>query len=827
MVKIRQYNTKSLYFPDRITAAMGRIFDYPLTIVEAPMGYGKTTAVKEYLNRSDAYVLWQMVYDNSLSSFWKGLCRCFVKLNEDCSQSLVQLGFPGDSALRREALKIIEAIELPAKTVLVIDDYHLIKSTEADQLIEFLVLNEITNLHIVLIARFTELQSHEELKLKGYLHHIAQETFELAPKEIAEYYQLCGIKLGDAEADKLYVLTEGWISALYLLMLNFIAEGSYLYSDNIYKLVEKAVYSRFSNEIKDFLLTMCIFDSFTPEQAAYMWGGENSGKLLTEITSKNAFVKCDPKTKIYQAHNIFTNFLKSIFARKDPSYRQKVYQKAARWFLKTGDYPAAMHYFYKNADFDNILLALEADKAVSFNGENKELLITYLEECPEEGKAEHPYALLIYAMHLFTYNKMELFGKVCGEFSRIMAMDQSLNHELRRRLLGEFELLLSFTGYNNIKKMSEHHRKACELLDQPTSIYDTETNWTFGSPSVLYMFYRESGKLEEHVGDIIEALPYYYRLTNGHGRGAEYVMEAERHFNIGEFENAANSIKKALFETPENLETGIVLCIEFLRMRLALMKGDIPLMLELLHKMRSEMSSKKEYHYLHTVEICEGFIYSYLNQKNKIPERLVSGNLNHTRLMFPAYAALNIVHGRILLINGEYLKLIGSAEQFIGIAAVFSNLLGYIYIYIYLAAAYQQISRKDEALSALKQALDIAMPDRMYMPFAENCDYIKPLLEQLYREGLYREDIPRILELAAAYLEAAAAIKGHLIGEKPELTKRELEIAQLAAAGLTNKAIGARLFISENTVKTQLKSAFEKLGVKSRVLLKQALQRLS
>jgi LuxR family maltose regulon positive regulatory protein len=127
----------------------------------------------------------------------------------------------------------------------------------------------------------------------------------------------------------------------------------------------------------------------------------------------------------------------------------------------------------------------------------------------------------------------------------------------------------------------------------------------------------------------------------------------------------------------------------------------------------------------------------------------------------------------------------------------------------------------------LKQALDIAMPDRMYMPFVENCDYIKPLLEQFYREGLYRDDLPRILELAATYLEAAVAIKEHFNGEKPELTKRELEIAQLAAAGLTNKAIGARLFISENTVKTQLKSIFEKLGIKSRSLLNQALQRLS
>jgi DNA-binding NarL/FixJ family response regulator len=42
-------------------------------------------------------------------------------------------------------------------------------------------------------------------------------------------------------------------------------------------------------------------------------------------------------------------------------------------------------------------------------------------------------------------------------------------------------------------------------------------------------------------------------------------------------------------------------------------------------------------------------------------------------------------------------------------------------------------------------------------------------------------------------------------------------------AGKTNKEIGARLFISENTVKKQLKSIFNKLGVNSRALLKDSL----
>jgi len=183
---------------------------------------------------------------------------------------------------------------------------------------------------------------------------------------------------------------------------------------------------------------------------------------------------------------------------------------------------------------------------------------------------------------------------------------------------------------------------------------------------------------------------------------------------------------------------------------------------------------------------------------------------------------LNIVYGRALLIKGEYLKFLGSSENFIGIASVFSNILGQIYTYIYVAAANKQIFRDQEAISALKQALDIAMPDKVYMPFVENCDYIKLLLEELHRQGSYREDITRILKLYQPYQKAVEQIKKvYFTEDKPTLTEREIEIAQLAAEGLSNKEIGEKLYITQNTVKTQMKRVFEKLDIKSRAMLKQ------
>jgi len=149
-----------------------------------------------------------------------------------------------------------------------------------------------------------------------------------------------------------------------------------------------------------------------------------------------------------------------------------------------------------------------------------------------------------------------------------------LDTDLKNRLLGEYELLLSFTAYNDIEKMSAYHRRACSLLKSPSSIYDSKSSWTFGSPSVLYMFYRKTGELENEVQIIREAMPFYYQITNGHGKGAEKVMEAECYYYLGDLQNSEIIMHNAIQAAKETPQSGIIICTVFLQIKLALMKGD-------------------------------------------------------------------------------------------------------------------------------------------------------------------------------------------------------------------------------------------------------------
>ena len=53
------------------------------------------------------------------------------------------------------------------------------------------------------------------------------------------------------------------------------------------------------------------------------------------------------------------------------------------------------------------------------------------------------------------------------------------------------------------------------------------------------------------------------------------------------------------------------------------------------------------------------------------------------------------------------------------------------------------------------------------------------------------------------------------VGCSRQLTSRERDVVLLAAEGLTNREIGARLYLSEGTVRNYLSTAFAKLGVRA------------
>ena len=81
-----------------------------------------------------------------------------------------------------------------------------------------------------------------------------------------------------------------------------------------------------------------------------------------------------------------------------------------------------------------------------------------------------------------------------------------------------------------------------------------------------------------------------------------------------------------------------------------------------------------------------------------------------------------------------------------------------------------------------------------------------------------------LAETARRELRASGETSGQRIPDAREsLSPQELQIAEMAAAGLSNRMIGQRLFLSHRTVESHLYRIYRKLGLTSRVQLSAAL----
>lgn len=170
-----------------------------------------------------------------------------------------------------------------------------------------------------------------------------------------------------------------------------------------------------------------------------------------------------------------------------------------------------------------------------------------------------------------------------------------------------------------------------------------------------------------------------------------------------------------------------------------------------------------------------------------------------------------IIYGRVLLEQRAYRKLLGTSEYFLGLSAIFPNLLPQVYARLYMAQALNALGRREEACREAAAALELAAPDRVYMPFAENYPGIRPLLP------LSPEMEPHRGEIARLYRDREACGSG----APTPFTPREQDILRCLRQGLTNKEIAQRLYLSPHTVRNTVSIMLKKRSLASREQLRE------
>ena len=400
---------------------MAAMLHNPLTVVEAPMGSGKTESVRAFLAAAPVRVVWTTAQASMAETFWPEFCRELAKAAPKSSRltsELLRLGFPDDQARISEALKILEEVAFARKTVLVFDDCHLLPRTFI-AFCEGLARLASFNAEIVAITRHSWGSGPRFVNTPFSISRLDPGLFALNAGEIREYFELCGAPITAEQAHELRAGTDGWFSALYLNMLSYKRNGDFSgVPEEISDRMREMVYAPLSEGAKALLLVLTPLERFTAAQATHLYGA-GTPPLLEELTGKNSFVSFDPASRVYSPHAVFRKLLQEMLDAPDvaPKRRRAIYKACGEELMAAGELASAMEAWYRAGDFERALTVLESDMTRNLVTERAEFYITLYRECPESVLVRHIGACFKFAIALFSAGDFAAYEAQLGQLA--------------------------------------------------------------------------------------------------------------------------------------------------------------------------------------------------------------------------------------------------------------------------------------------------------------------------------------------------------------------------------------------------------------------------
>ncbi len=801
-----------------IKKEFNNIFGFPLVVAVAAMGYGKTTSAKDFLNDTGAKYVWVSVDSNESSPqyIWDSLSRQLSKTLPGLGSQLRALGFPADVPQRDKVLRIIEEYTYSNETVLVIDDYHFSHAPEFDRLLEIIVRASIDGLHILLLSRTIPEINIDELRLKGYCYMIKSSLFELGMDEIKEYFKLYGYNLSEDIISEIYEISEGWISAVYLMMRRYAETGRVEPGRSIERLIETTVMSRYTDREALILKSLCVLDSFTPQQAVYVTDDAGTEKIIRELSYGNSFIRYDELEGVYRIHNIFNNYLRKLLEEQPSDLKfDELHRRSGQWYILNGDIIAGLKYLLKAKEYDLILSQFESNHINLVIDNNPRYILELFENIPVEVRYRHPIGYLAFIGFYVTNIDKEGGVRLLTALEQHYRDDDNISDALKKRISGEIELIRAYTGFNDAALMREKLIKAHGILEGRSVIANKDKIITFGSPHSLCLYYREKGKLLWTRECVEEMFSYYTELADGCGRGFDYLLQAEYYLETGDLSQAELCAYKAIYKAKSLEQFSVIICAQLTLARACAAKGEFDEAMEIMDDLSEEVDACNSPILSSAFDLCAGYIGGITGKDTSFAKWLTSGDMGQSEVLYQGMGFNYIIYGKYLLLKKEYIKLELICEEMGQVFSSFNNLMGYLHTHILDAAAKYRLYGMERAKSAIFPALDIGRADAIVMPFAEYGLYILEVLKDVQKEAGTDEYLDRLVNCVSQYSDNLNKTEG-IKSAALMLTNREKEILQLVVTGKTNREIASELFVAEVTVRKNITSIYRKLDVTGR-----------
>ena len=316
---------------------------HPLVLLVAPAGYGKTTALAQWVENDDRDAVWLTVEesDNDPTRMLDHIGIALRALERD-SEPGVKL----PPAPRPRVADLVERIRSRgAPILLALDDlHHLHRGPVPDLLVE-LATRLPAGSQLAVASRSQSPLKLGRLRADRRCAEFGPADLAFDAEEAADVLAHAGVEASEKDVLRLLERTEGWPAGIYLAAVALrdrvdLAAAPESFTGNdayIADFFRDELIARESPETVRFLLRTSVLGPLSAALCDAVLGSTGSAARLAEIERRNLFlVPLDHHREWYRYHRLFAEMLTAELRQREPGEEQQVHRRAADWYEQQG-----------------------------------------------------------------------------------------------------------------------------------------------------------------------------------------------------------------------------------------------------------------------------------------------------------------------------------------------------------------------------------------------------------------------------------------------------------------------------------------------------------
>lgn len=562
---------QSLILREALLSRLDEGLECKLILVSAPAGFGKTMLVSEWIAtrsglREPPSVAWVSLDagDNDVALFWRYVitaCQVFEATIGKAALELLRSSrrLPLEAAL---TAFINDLAQLERRCVLVLEDYHVITSSQIHETVAYLIDHLPAMLHMVIVTRSNPPLPLARLRAHDDLCELHASDLRFSMDETRAFLQQAlSFPLSPASIERLEARTEGWVTGLRLLALALqgrrdsgdlermlaTISGSHRH---IMEYLVADVLSSQPKLLQDFLLHTAFLNRLNGSLCDAVTARNDSELVLEQLERANLFLlPLDEVGTWYRYHALFAEAMQHEARRRlGEDYLRSLYDRASHWYEAHGMPAEAVEVALAARDYTHASALIEGMVGPQNTSAGLQTYLRWLDQLPQEVLQARPALCLTQAVALlFTLDRsdpatMALMQKPLDMAERYWrAVGDMFN-------LGEVQALRAQVMWwqGDLARAFMYARQALDLLPDEGSLWGAGAKLTAAAEEEV------AGRPLAARQLVLEGRALFEAMSNPFGTRAAQLMLASISMQQGELHQAERFYQQILAEAVED-----------------------------------------------------------------------------------------------------------------------------------------------------------------------------------------------------------------------------------------------------------------------------------